>query len=148
MYGLIVAMSLQGLFFIPAVKKAGFSPWWIAPTLIPGVGVILLWLFAFAAWPVEEAIGVEPPELPKGLRVANHFIAALAVIVLLLSIPMVAVMAEMGDNKQLWQGLGLLLAAVSAIVLVKRSEFALLALMIACAFFFVSCAANFHWGGG
>jgi len=145
---MITLFSLQALFFIPAVRKAGFSPWWVAVALIPGVGILLLWVFAFAEWPVETDAGIEPAEIPEGMRIANIVIAVIAVGILLLSIPMVSAMASLHDNKELWQNLGGVLAIVTAVILIKRNEFALLGLFFACAFFFVSCAANFHWAGG
>lgn len=50
---LVIALIifLPNLVFVPAVKKAGFSPWWVAVSLIPIVGFILLWIFAYAEWP-------------------------------------------------------------------------------------------------
>ena len=44
---------LPNLLFIPAVKKAGFSVWWVALSLVPVVGLILLWVFAYAKWPAH-----------------------------------------------------------------------------------------------
>jgi hypothetical protein len=53
----VVLVFIPNLFFIPAVRKSGFSPWWIAPTLIPGlgmlVGMVLLWIWAFSSWPSQ-----------------------------------------------------------------------------------------------
>jgi hypothetical protein len=31
--------------------KAGYSRWWSIPFVIPGLGIIALWVFAFARWP-------------------------------------------------------------------------------------------------
>jgi hypothetical protein len=45
------------IFVIPAVKivqKAGFSGWWVILSFIPLLNVIMLWVFAFARWPLEE----------------------------------------------------------------------------------------------
>lgn len=41
------------LIFIPAVRKAGFSGWWAVASIIPVVGIVLLWIFAFARWPAQ-----------------------------------------------------------------------------------------------
>ena len=48
---IVIIIFLPNLLFIPAVKKAGFSGWWVALSLVPFVGLILLWLFAYAKWP-------------------------------------------------------------------------------------------------
>jgi hypothetical protein len=50
---LTILLLLSNLLFIPAVRKAGFSGWWVALSLIPVIGIILLWLFAFAKWPAQ-----------------------------------------------------------------------------------------------
>ena len=51
----LIIISLPNLFFIPAVKKAGFSAWWVALSLVPIVGYVMgnvmLWVFAYAKWP-------------------------------------------------------------------------------------------------
>lgn len=31
--------------------RAGFSPWWCVLAVVPIVGLIGLWIFAFVAWP-------------------------------------------------------------------------------------------------
>lgn len=41
------------LIYVPAVRKAGFSGWWVVLTWVPVVGLVLLWIFAFARWPAE-----------------------------------------------------------------------------------------------
>jgi len=47
----VFILFLPNLLFIPAVKKAGFSRWWVALSLIPVLGLFLLWVFAYARWP-------------------------------------------------------------------------------------------------
>ena len=39
----------------PIAKKAGYSGWWALMMIIPLVNVIMVWVFAFAKWPVEKA---------------------------------------------------------------------------------------------
>ena len=34
------------------VKKAGYSPWWAVLGVVPLVGLVMLWVFAYAKWPV------------------------------------------------------------------------------------------------
>ncbi len=43
----------QSVIYIPAVRKAGFSGWWAVLATVPIVGLILLWVFAYARWPAE-----------------------------------------------------------------------------------------------
>ena len=43
---------------VQIVRKAGYSGWWvlfaIVFSFIPLLNLILLWIFAFARWPLEE----------------------------------------------------------------------------------------------
>ncbi len=43
------------LVFRPIAKKAGYSGWWALAMVIPLVNLIMIWVFAFATWPVEKA---------------------------------------------------------------------------------------------
>lgn len=52
---IVIIIFLTHLIFIPAVKKAGFSGWWVALSLIPGVDLVLLWVFAYAKWPAQAS---------------------------------------------------------------------------------------------
>jgi hypothetical protein len=36
------------------IRKAGFSGWWVLLTLVPLANLILLWVFAFVRWPVQD----------------------------------------------------------------------------------------------
>jgi hypothetical protein len=36
------------------VKKAGYSPWYVLLALIPCVGIVMFFVFAFADWPVVQ----------------------------------------------------------------------------------------------
>jgi len=45
------------IFAIPGaviLRKAGYSAWWVLIALVPLLNIIMLWVFAFARWPVEE----------------------------------------------------------------------------------------------
>lgn len=42
---------LPNLLAIPAIRKSGFSGWWVIPLMIPVVGMIVTWIFAFSKWP-------------------------------------------------------------------------------------------------
>lgn len=37
---------------VSVVRKAGYSGWWVLGGLVPVAGVVLLFAFAFADWPV------------------------------------------------------------------------------------------------
>jgi len=43
------------LIFRPIAKKAGYSGWWALAMVIPLVNLIMIWVFAFAKWPVAKA---------------------------------------------------------------------------------------------
>lgn len=49
----VFILVLPNLVFIPTVRKAGFSGWWVALSCVPLVGLGLLWVFAYAKWPAQ-----------------------------------------------------------------------------------------------
>ncbi len=57
----LVGMAIIiALFLVPVGRilgRAGFSPWWCILAIIPGVGLIGLWVFAFVPWPALD----QPP---------------------------------------------------------------------------------------
>jgi hypothetical protein len=61
----VIFLVMVAVFIIPYVKiikKAGYSGWWVLTMFIPLLNFIMLWVFAFARWPVEEraaGIGAE-----------------------------------------------------------------------------------------
>jgi hypothetical protein len=59
--GIILAIPLL-IFFALVIKKAGYSGWWVLLGLVPIVGLIMLWVFAFSRWPIDErkALAVPP----------------------------------------------------------------------------------------
>ena len=65
MSGGVIWLSLMFLPFLLAglwlcaqvARKAGFSGWWCLAMLIPGLNILLIWVFAFIAWPREEKPG-------------------------------------------------------------------------------------------
>ena len=34
------------------VKKAGYTGWWCIVAVVPLLNLIMLWVFAFASWPI------------------------------------------------------------------------------------------------
>jgi hypothetical protein len=39
------------------LKRAGYSRWWLLLTVVPLLNLIMLWVFAFASWPVTMPPG-------------------------------------------------------------------------------------------
>ena len=39
------------------LRRAGFSGWWCIVAVIPFVGIIGLWVFAFVPWPIDQRPG-------------------------------------------------------------------------------------------
>jgi hypothetical protein len=37
------------------VNRAGYSRWWLLTLLVPVLNLIMLWVFAFASWPVAAS---------------------------------------------------------------------------------------------
>ena len=50
----LIIIPVLAFIFITIAKKAGYSAWWVVTLLIPFVGIILLWVFAFSDWPAEK----------------------------------------------------------------------------------------------
>lgn len=38
------------------LRKAGFSGWWALLSFVPLVNLAMLWVFAFAKWPIEGRV--------------------------------------------------------------------------------------------
>jgi len=45
-----------GIFALVA-QRAGYSRWWGFAMLMPMLNLVILWIFAFAIWPVMKARG-------------------------------------------------------------------------------------------
>jgi uncharacterized membrane protein YhaH (DUF805 family) len=57
MLHLLIVTSLAMVTLIPVyriLQRTGFSGWWCLLSLIPAVGFILLWYFAYAEWPALD----------------------------------------------------------------------------------------------
>ena len=52
---IIFVVIIHILIFGPIAKKAGYSRWWALIMLVPVVNLIMIWVFSFAKWPVENA---------------------------------------------------------------------------------------------
>jgi uncharacterized membrane protein YhaH (DUF805 family) len=49
----VLLFIVPNLMFIPAVRKTGFSPWWVVLSFIPILGLVVLWMWAYAKWPAQ-----------------------------------------------------------------------------------------------
>ena len=52
------------------------------------------------------------------------------------------------DGAKAWQMIGVIAGFCVFIVVIRFFRYSTLVLLFACVFFFVSCSANFRWGGG
>jgi energy-coupling factor transporter transmembrane protein EcfT len=57
----LLAIPLVVLFAF-VVKKAGYSGWWVLLGLVPIVGLVMLWVFAFSRWPIDNLNAVAARE--------------------------------------------------------------------------------------
>ena len=46
------AICLPLVIFGRIADRAGYSRWWALTMLVPGLNVLVMWIFAFAIWPV------------------------------------------------------------------------------------------------
>jgi len=52
---ILLLIAIPILLFAPIARKAGYSGWWSLLMIIPLVNLVMIWVFAFAKWPVEKA---------------------------------------------------------------------------------------------
>ena len=56
--GWVLILTLYVLVFIVPISKVlrrvGFSGWWSILALVPLLGLIGLWVFAFIRWPIDR----------------------------------------------------------------------------------------------
>jgi hypothetical protein len=50
----ILFALIYGVPVFMIIRKAGFSGWWVLLTLVPLANLIMLWIFAFVRWPVQD----------------------------------------------------------------------------------------------
>ena len=98
--------------------------------------------------PVPE---IDPPPMTGGQivwRVINVLAALATLIVLLAAIYFIPeVMGARDTRMRLWQGAGAIALIAAFTAILRKVNWSLLYLALACAFFFSSCVANFHWRG-
>ena len=53
---LVIALVIWAVIAIfgRILNRAGYSRWWVLMAFIPVVNLIMLWVFAFADWPVSR----------------------------------------------------------------------------------------------
>jgi hypothetical protein len=54
---MLVAVAVIVIPYVKIIRKAGFSGWWVITVFIPLVNLIMLWVFAFVRWPIENKTG-------------------------------------------------------------------------------------------
>jgi hypothetical protein len=52
----LAILVLSILAAVKVVTKAGFSGWWVLITLVPLVGMVFIFIFAFSTWPVTREV--------------------------------------------------------------------------------------------
>jgi hypothetical protein len=52
----LIVWAFVGIFG-RVVKRAGYSRWWLLTLVVPVLNLIMLWVFAFADWPVARPRG-------------------------------------------------------------------------------------------
>jgi hypothetical protein len=60
--GIIILLAVLTIWAFVAVfgrivSRAGYSRWWLVLMVVPLVNLIMLWVFAFADWPVAKPRG-------------------------------------------------------------------------------------------
>jgi len=54
----IITLIALFVFLFPAAKiisKAGYNGWWCLLGVVPVVNVVMIWVFAFSAWPALQS---------------------------------------------------------------------------------------------
>jgi putative effector of murein hydrolase LrgA (UPF0299 family) len=57
--GLVVFLVMLGVFtwpYVRIVQKAGYSGWNILWMFVPVANLVMLFVFAFAKWPIEDKV--------------------------------------------------------------------------------------------
>ena len=93
--------------------------------------------------------GGEPSKLAKGIWRAVNVIAALLTLVVLVGAMMIPSLMNPGSQPEStgWKVGGMIALLVGLVAVTRKNNFSILFLVLACAFFFVSCTANFRWQG-
>ena len=52
----LIALAIVAVFG-RILNRAGYSRWWLLTMVVPLLNLIMLWVFAFAVWPVARPSG-------------------------------------------------------------------------------------------
>ena len=52
----IVFLVISFIFYVKILNKAGYSGWFSLLAIIPLVGFVMFWVFAFLKWPVIREV--------------------------------------------------------------------------------------------
>jgi uncharacterized membrane protein len=55
--GLVLIVWALVAVFGRILNRAGYSRWWLLTMVVPVLNLIMLWVFAFASWPVTRPRG-------------------------------------------------------------------------------------------
>ena len=55
--GLVLIVWAFVAVFGRILNRAGYSRWWLLTMVLPVLNLIMLWVFAFASWPVTRSRG-------------------------------------------------------------------------------------------
>jgi|SoiMethySBSTD1v2_1073268.scaffolds.fasta_scaffold1169737_2 hypothetical protein len=97
----------------------------------------------------EPERGREPSKLARKIWRAINVIMALLTLVVLAGAMMIPSLMSQGSQpvSTAWQAGGMLALLVGLVAVTRKNNFSILFFVFACAFFFVSCTANFRWQG-
>jgi len=59
---ILIAVGYFAWCCVRILTRAGHSPLWAIPMVVPGLNLVLIWLFAYARWPRLEVREPIPPE--------------------------------------------------------------------------------------
>ena len=64
---LLVFVAFLLFLYVVVVRKAGYSGWWALLMLVPLINLVMIWVFAFAAWPrLKPPAEATPSPAPPG----------------------------------------------------------------------------------
>jgi hypothetical protein len=83
------------------------------------------------------------------VKIVNAILGLLTLVVLAAAVFVIPFVGHGGTLKdRIWQAVGVVLFLLAVLAVIKKPRFSILFLLLSCAFFFVSCTANYHWDGG
>jgi hypothetical protein len=83
------------------------------------------------------------------VKIVNAILGVLTLVVLALAVFVPPAIGRGGTPaERTWQAATVVLLLLAVFAVIKTPRFSIVFLSLSCAFFFVSCTANFHWAGG